>query len=141
MSSRKKGEAVLRLLRGEELDLVSRDLDITAATLSAWRGHFVAGGQARLTSWAADGCDTELARLNTLVGDPRCASNCLEKRSVVCGVASLWLPGGPCEEPRHSEKPTNAREHATPSIALGRAIAERRASEIGANTAIVVQWK
>jgi len=68
-SSRKKGEAVLRLLRGEELDLVSRDLGITAATLSTWREHFVAGGQAHLKSRAADGRDAELARLKALVGD------------------------------------------------------------------------
>jgi transposase len=68
-SSRKKGEAVLRLLRGEELDLVSRDLGITAATLSAWREHFVAGGQASLKSRTADGQDSELARLKALVGD------------------------------------------------------------------------
>jgi transposase len=68
-SSRKKGEAVLRLLRGEELDLVARDLGITAATLSAWRDHFVAGGHASLKSRAADGRDEELARLKALVGD------------------------------------------------------------------------
>jgi len=61
--SRKKEEAALRLLRGEELDLVSRDLGITAATLSAWRDHFVAWGQASLKSRAADGHDTELAQL------------------------------------------------------------------------------
>jgi hypothetical protein len=68
-SSRKKGEAVLRLMRGEDMDLVSRDLGITAATLSAWRDHFVAGGQASLKSRAADGRDAELARLKALVGD------------------------------------------------------------------------
>src|SRR6185437_11840696 len=27
--------------------------------------------------------------------------NCLAKRSVVCGVAALWSPGGRCDEPRH----------------------------------------
>lgn len=35
-SSRKKVEAVLRVLRGEDLDLVSRDVGITAAKLSEW---------------------------------------------------------------------------------------------------------
>jgi hypothetical protein len=29
--------AVLRLLRGEDLDLVSRSLSVTAATLTKWR--------------------------------------------------------------------------------------------------------
>ncbi len=41
-SSRKKMEIVLRVLRGEDLDLVSREIGITAATVSAWRDQFVA---------------------------------------------------------------------------------------------------
>ncbi len=68
-SSRKKGEAVLRVLRGEELDLVSRALGLTAARLSAWRDQLFAGGHASLKSRAADGRDEELARLTALVGD------------------------------------------------------------------------
>jgi len=40
--------AVIRLLRGEELDRVSRELRVTAATLSLWREEFMAGGQANL---------------------------------------------------------------------------------------------
>jgi hypothetical protein len=36
-SSRKKMEVVLRVLRGDDLDLVSREAGITAATVSAWR--------------------------------------------------------------------------------------------------------
>lgn len=41
-SSRKKVETVLRVLRGDDLDLVSREAGITAAKLSQWREHFVA---------------------------------------------------------------------------------------------------
>ena len=37
MSRQRKREAVLRLLRGEDLELVSRSLGVTAATLSGWR--------------------------------------------------------------------------------------------------------
>lgn len=68
-SSRKKVEAVLRVLRGEDLDLVSREAGITAARLSEWREHFVTSGQAGLKSRAANGRDEELARLKALVGD------------------------------------------------------------------------
>ena len=68
-SSRKKMEIVLRVLRGEDLDLVSRETGITAATVSAWRDQFVTSGQAGLKSRAADGRDDELARLKALVGD------------------------------------------------------------------------
>ncbi len=43
-SGRKKVEAVLRLLRGEDLDVLSRELAITAARLSEWREPFLAAG-------------------------------------------------------------------------------------------------
>jgi hypothetical protein len=68
-SSRKKVEAVLRLLRGDDLDLVSRELGLTAARLSDWRDQFLAGGHASLKSRPAEGRDDELARLKALVGD------------------------------------------------------------------------
>ncbi len=38
----------LRLLRGEDLELVSRELGVTAAELSGWRDTFLAGGEAAL---------------------------------------------------------------------------------------------
>ncbi len=41
MSRQRKREAVLRLLRGEDLDTVSRSLGVTAATLSTWREAFL----------------------------------------------------------------------------------------------------
>ena len=68
-SSRKKMNVVLRVLRGDDLDLVSREAGITAATVSEWRDQFVASGQAGLKSRAADGHDDELVRLKALVGD------------------------------------------------------------------------
>jgi hypothetical protein len=68
-SSRKKMEVVLRVLRGEDLDLVSRAAGMTAAKVSEWRDQFVARGQAGLKSRDADGRDDELARLKVLVGD------------------------------------------------------------------------
>ena len=37
------------LLRGEDLELVSRELGVTAAELSAWRDAFLAAGEASLT--------------------------------------------------------------------------------------------
>ena len=37
MSRQRKRDAVLRLLRGEDLEIVSRSLGVTAATLSGWR--------------------------------------------------------------------------------------------------------
>ncbi len=50
MSAKRKQGAVLRLLRGEDLELVSRELGVTAAELSAWREAFLAAGEASLKS-------------------------------------------------------------------------------------------
>jgi hypothetical protein len=68
-SSRKKMDVVLRVLRGDDLDLVYRKAGITAATVTAWRDQFVASGQAGLKSRADDGRDDELARLKAMVED------------------------------------------------------------------------
>src|SRR3954447_19806718 len=50
MSAGRKREAVLRLLRGEDLELVSRELGVTAAELSGWREAFLAAGEVSLKS-------------------------------------------------------------------------------------------
>ena len=67
-SSRRKTEAVLRLLHGEELDALSRELGVTAATLAQWRERFLAAGQASLKSRPADDRDEEIRRLQAKVG-------------------------------------------------------------------------
>src|SRR3954452_20171866 len=63
MSAGRKREAVLRLLRGEDLELVSRELGVTAAELSGWREAFLAAGEASLKSRPADARDAEIGRL------------------------------------------------------------------------------
>ena len=68
-SVRRKTDTVLRLLRGEDLELLSRDLGVTAATLSGWRDAFLAGGQAALKSRPTDDRDDEIARLRAKVGE------------------------------------------------------------------------
>ena len=50
MSAGRKQDAVLRLLRGEDLELVSRELGVTAADLSGWRDSLLAAGTASLKS-------------------------------------------------------------------------------------------
>ena len=49
-SAGRKRETVLRLLRGEDLESVSRELGITAARASRWRDQCLAAGQAGLKS-------------------------------------------------------------------------------------------
>ncbi len=47
MSARRKQETVLRLLRGENLELLSRELGVTAAEVSGWRAAFLARARPR----------------------------------------------------------------------------------------------
>jgi transposase-like protein len=75
-------EAVLRLLRGEAVDAVSRGLGVTAATLSGWREQFLAGGQARLKSRASDERDEEIQRLRAKVGEITMDNELLLERSL-----------------------------------------------------------
>ena len=78
MSARRKQSAVLRLLRGEDLELVSRELGVTAAALSAWRDAFLTAGEASLKTRPADGRDVEIGRLKAKVGDLTMANELLE---------------------------------------------------------------
>jgi transposase len=61
-------ETVLRLLRGEDLDTVSRSLGVTAATLSDWREAFLAAGEASLATRPATGEALETERLKARLG-------------------------------------------------------------------------
>ncbi len=69
MSQRRKRDAVLRLLRGEDLEAVSRALGVTAAALTAWRDAFLAAGEASLASRPADGEELESERLKARLGE------------------------------------------------------------------------
>ena len=68
MSRQRKTAAVLRLLRGEDLETVSRGLGVTAATLSGWRDAFLAAGEASLTTKPATGEALESDRLKAKLG-------------------------------------------------------------------------
>lgn len=68
-SAQKKMEVVLRLLRGEALDLVSRELQVPAARLASWRDAFLTGGQGAMKNQPGDGRDHEIARLRETLGE------------------------------------------------------------------------
>jgi hypothetical protein len=68
-SARQKTEVVLRLLRGEPLDLVSRELGIPAARLTTWREAFLDAGQDALKKQPLDSRDRELGRLREKLGE------------------------------------------------------------------------
>ena len=53
-SAGKKTEAVLRLLRGEPLETLSRELGVEAHRLAAWRDDFLEGGKDALKGQRPD---------------------------------------------------------------------------------------
>jgi transposase len=61
-SANKKTDVVMRLLRGEPLDKVSREVGIEAHRLAAWRDDFVAGGKEALKSRLGHGEASEEER-------------------------------------------------------------------------------
>ena len=63
-SARRKRATVLRLLRGEDLESVSRELGITAARASQWRDRFLAAGQTGLKSRATEAGDDDCTSSN-----------------------------------------------------------------------------
>jgi len=68
MSRQRKTAAVLRLLRGEDLETVSRSVGVTAATLSGWHDAFLAAGDASLATKPANGEELESERLKAKLG-------------------------------------------------------------------------
>jgi transposase-like protein len=80
MSAKRKQSAVLRLLKGEPIELVSRELGVTAAELAAWRDAVLAAGEASLKTRPADERDAEIARLKGKVGDLTMSNELLEAK-------------------------------------------------------------
>ena len=60
-----------------DLELLSRELGVTAAELSGWRDAFLAGGEASLKSRPTDARDAEIGRLKEKVGDLTMANELL----------------------------------------------------------------
>src|SRR5690242_13759838 len=69
LSRRRKRDAVLRLLRGEDLEMLSRALGVPAATLGGWQATFVAAGEASLATRPTDGEGLESERLKAKLGE------------------------------------------------------------------------
>src|SRR4051795_8945164 len=91
-SARRKQDAVLRLLRGEDLELLSRELGVTAAELSGWRGAFLAAGEASLKTRPTNARDAEIGRLKEKVGDLTMANELLEAKIEQLGSSRPLVP-------------------------------------------------
>jgi transposase-like protein len=79
-SAKRKFAAVLRLLRGEDLETLSRESGVTAAMLSGWRDQFLEGGAANLKAREADVENEEAQRLKSLVADLSMSNELLREK-------------------------------------------------------------
>lgn len=80
MSAGRKEAAVLRLLKGESLEVLSRELRVAAAELSGWREAFLAGGASALKVRETDQRDEEIIRLKAKIGDLTMANELLDAK-------------------------------------------------------------
>jgi hypothetical protein len=69
VSAKRKLAAVRRLLRGESLELLSRELNVTAARLSDWRDRVEGAAETVLKERTRDHRDDEISRLKGKVGE------------------------------------------------------------------------
>ncbi|MGH2994535.1 MAG: helix-turn-helix domain-containing protein [Solirubrobacterales bacterium] len=68
-SARRKEEAVLRLLRGESLDALAREVGQPAGAISRWREEFLAAGREGLKSRPRPEEERRLADAQRKVGE------------------------------------------------------------------------
>ena len=88
MSRQRKRDAGLRLLWGEDLEVLSRALGVTAATLTGWQDSFVAAGEASLATRPTTGDDLESERLKAKLGEML-----LERELLEAKIAALEARG------------------------------------------------
>src|SRR3954462_5084237 len=91
-SAQRKLAVVTRLLRGEPLETVARELNVTVARLSAWRDRALVGAEAAMKERERDGRDEELLRLRAKLGEISMANELLEQKIVGhCDLAELEI--------------------------------------------------
>src|SRR3954447_1553011 len=90
MSRQRKTAAVLRLLRGEDLETISRELGVTAATLTGWHDAFLAAGETALTTRASTGEALESERLKAKLGAALIARDLLNEKVALLEAGRLF---------------------------------------------------
>lgn len=79
-SARRKVSVIIDLLRGEALEILSRNHGVTAATISNWRDAFLAGGEAGLKSRETDLDDAEKTQLKSVVAELAVSNELLKEK-------------------------------------------------------------
>lgn len=79
-SAKRKVAVVLELLRGEDLESLSRQYAITAATLSSWRDAFLASGEAGLKIRQEELADELGRRMKSVIAELAMSNELLRER-------------------------------------------------------------
>ena len=85
----RKRDVVLRLLRGESMDAVSRELRLDVAKLESWKAQALGGMEACLRSLAESGLSRELDEALQRLGEVSMENELLRRR---CGLARPSTP-------------------------------------------------
>jgi len=96
-SAKRNYATVLRVLRGEDLETLSRELGVTAAALSGWRDQFLEGGAANLKAREVDVDNEETQRLKSLVADLSMSNELLREKihRMEAGRPLVWRRSKP----------------------------------------------
>jgi transposase len=78
--ARKKSQVVLRLLRGESVDSVSREIGIPTYTLEDWRQQVLQGMESSLKSRDIDPLSDELDKAMKRIGELSMENELLKER-------------------------------------------------------------
>lgn len=87
--ARRKVEIVLRVLRGESLDELSRELAVPASRISEWRDEFLRAGESTMKTREPNAQDEEIRKLKETIG-----SIAMENEVLREGVRK-WKAGAP----------------------------------------------
>lgn len=82
-SARRKRDVVLRLLRGEALDVVSREVGVEIYRLEAWRDQALAGMEGALKQRDSDPLADELKAAKLQIGELTMAVEILRKEKEI----------------------------------------------------------
>ena len=88
-SKRRKMEVVLRLLRGEPLDEVSRDVKVEISRLEAWRDKGIHGLEEAMREREGDPVQAQLDEVNRRLGELIMENELLREKA----KKSVFLPG------------------------------------------------
>jgi transposase-like protein len=95
-SAQRKSEMVLRLLRGEDLGELSREIQVPPPVIEEWRVTFLSGAEAGLKKRAGDPLEREITRTRAKLGETmmklELAEMLLEKRGHMDDVRKLRKP-------------------------------------------------